>query len=449
MLAFVHRVLVVDDDEDVRDFLVAALSSEFVVFEAGHVKQAIELLRRERVDVVLTDLRMPGEGGEALLRTLATQFAHIAPVVLTAHGSVATAVEAMKLGAVEFLEKPVESPHALRTVIERVAQQNRRKIAHTSDATPSTQLSWSSPSMRACEDTLRRVAGTQSTLLLLGESGVGKEEAARAVHQWSTRSAGPFVAINCASLSESLLESELFGHERGAFTGANAQRAGRIEGAKGGTFLLDEIGELKPELQARLLRVIQTRTFTRVGGNTELAADVRWIAATHRSLSDDVQSGRFREDLYHRLAVFPVRIPPLRERREDIVPLANLLLDRAAKLLGRAGLSLDADAPAQLMAHRWPGNVRELANVLERAVILADGPVVSVQSALSLGTEPTALSHAPVSPRAPAEPVSMANAERDAIVAALAHTEGNRRRAAQHLGIGLRTLYEKLKRYDL
>src|SRR5690606_33545710 len=290
-----------------------------------------------------------------------------------------------------------------------------------------------------------KVAPTQAAVLLLGESGTGKEVAARAVHQWSTRRDGPFVAVNCAALTETLLESELFGHEKGAFTGATTTRRGRIELAQGGTFFLDEIGELKPELQAKLLRVLEEKRFERVGGARSHVADVRWIAATHRDLAQMMEAGTFREDLYHRLAVFPVRLPPLRDRPEDLAPLATVLLARIAAEMGRPGLSLSEAAVARLQEQPWPGNARELRNVLERAAILAEGPLVEPRHLwLDAGRA------APVpgaSTRLPE--LNLEALERRAIEQALEAESGNRKRAAARLGIGLRTLYDKLRRMGL
>jgi len=282
---------------------------------------------------------------------------------------------------------------------------------------------------------LKKVAPTEATVLLTGESGTGKEVAARAVHRMSARASGPFIAVNCAALSEQLLESELFGHERGAFTGAVAQRRGRLELAHGGTFFLDEVGELKAELQAKLLRVLQERSFERVGGTRTLDADVRWIAATNRDLAQMMAAGTFRQDLYHRLSVFPVAMPPLRERREDIVPLAKVLLGELAP-----GVTLAAETCALLEKLPWPGNVRELRNVLERATILAEGQVL----------EPKHLSiEAAQAPRPTRPSQTLEELEHDAILQALEAEGGNRKRAAARLGIGLRTLYDKLKKYGV
>jgi two-component system response regulator FlrC len=293
--------------------------------------------------------------------------------------------------------------------------------------------------MVAVETALRKVAATSATVLLLGESGTGKEVAAREIHRLSARAAGPFVAINCAALSEHLVESELFGHERGAFTGATTRQRGKLELCEGGTFFLDEVGELKLELQAKLLRVIQERRFERVGGSATIEADVRWIAATNRDLRHEQRKGTFREDLFHRLAVFPIRMPPLRERREDIPALADALLARIARNLGRSALVLDEGARRAITAADWPGNVRELGNALERAAILADGSRI-VEGDLALMT-----SDGPAETGGRGAP-TMDEAENDAIERALQKFDGNRRQAADYLGIGLRTLYEKLKK---
>jgi two-component system response regulator AtoC len=279
---------------------------------------------------------------------------------------------------------------------------------------------------------------------LLGETGTGKEVAARNLHAASARAARPFVAINCAALSDSLLESELFGHEKGAFTGAHAQHRGRLELAEGGTFFLDEIGELKPQLQAKLLRVLQERRFERVGGTRTMTADVRWVAATNRDLRAMIQAGTFREDLYHRLSVFPIHLPALRDRPADIIPMAESLLRRAAAELGRPPLRLSDEARTLLMSAELRGNIRELKNVLERAAILADGDVV--RGAHIYVEPPLAKSSGSFPPLAGTR---MEDLERAAIVQALGETSGNRRLAAERLGIGVRTLYDKLKRYGL
>ena len=294
--------------------------------------------------------------------------------------------------------------------------------------------------MNEVEAKLRKVAATNATVLLSGESGTGKEVAARALHAWSKRSDGPFLAVNCASLSESLLESEFFGHEKGAFTGATAQHKGKIELAEGGTFFLDEVGELKPALQAKLLRVLQENSFERLGGTKLLSADVRWIAASNRDLQTMVKEGSFREDLFHRLAVFPLRMPSLSERKSDIPHLAITLMRQIGRTLQRPELHLTPKALTLLSSVHFSGNIRELGNTLQRSAILCDGDAISPADLILLSSS------------APTESpgiATMQEVEREAIRRALKHVGGNRREAAQRLGIGLRTLYDKLKLYDL
>ena len=362
------RVLVVDDEEGIRTFVAEALEAAgHDVTQAADGAAALLLAKEEPFDVVITDLRMPGVDGMTLVRTLRTEQPDVEVVVLTAFGDVTTAVAAMKLGALDYLEKPVSSLGALRELVAR-AIERRTRIARGAAFNPSdaqgAPLTWGAPSMRPVIDALGRVARTGATVLLLGETGAGKEVFARAIHARSARADKPFVAINCAALSENLLESELFGHEKGAFTGAHAQRRGRVELADKGTFFLDEVGELKPHLQAKLLRVLEERRFERVGGTQPLSVDVRWIAATHRDLRAMIPSGAFREDLYHRLAVFPLTLPPLRERREDLVPLAEALLVDLARAAGRPAPRLD-DALKQWI--RSGRVARQRAGAQERA----------------------------------------------------------------------------------
>jgi two-component system response regulator FlrC len=452
------RVLVVDDEAGIREFLAEALGDDdHDVATADCGEAAWTLVEREAFEVMLTDLKMPGIDGLELLRRVRERQPELEVIVLTAHGNVDSAVEAMRLGAFDYLQKPVGSLAELRLLVRRAAERRSlrslREVYTRVEAGP--ELTFGAPAMKPVIESLRKVAGTHATVLLIGESGTGKEVAARAIHQWSPRASGPFVAVNCAALSESLLESELFGHEKGAFTGAHARRRGRIELAQGGTFFLDEVGELAPGLQAKLLRVLQERSFERVGGGQTVRAEVRWVAATNRDLPAMIAEGKFREDLFHRLAVFPVVLPPLRERREDIEPLAERLLARACAELGKKPLKLEAGARAALRQAVWSGNVRELANVLERAAILVEGDAVTARDlavpGLGRGEVGGARPAATAATAASSEtsPRALVDLEREAIEAALRHFSGNRGKAAEALGISVRALYDKIKRFGL
>jgi two-component system response regulator AtoC len=317
-------ILIADDEEGIREFLSDALEHDgHETVRAPDGLAALDHLHARTFDVLITDLRMPGSlDGIDLLRTAKAEQPELEVVVLTAHGTVETAVEAMKLGAFDYLQKPLSSPAELRLLVGRALEHRRlvsRVAAANRDSDALPPLTYGDPVMTPVVRAVEKVAPTNATVLLLGESGTGKEVVARTIHQRSARADGPFVAVNCAAISDNLMESEIFGHEKGAFTGATASRRGRLELAEGGTLFLDEIGELKLELQAKLLRVLQERRFERVGGTRTVTADVRWIAATNRDLTASVETGGFREDLYHRLAVFPIRIPPLRGRPTDIV----------------------------------------------------------------------------------------------------------------------------------
>ncbi|MEM6370624.1 MAG: sigma-54 dependent transcriptional regulator [Myxococcota bacterium] len=438
------RVLVVDDEDGIRAFLSEALGDGgFEVVTAPSGDQALTLLEKEGFEVVLTDMKMPGLSELALVERYRKTDPDMVVVVLTAHGTVETAVAAMKAGAFDYLQKPVRNLTELILTIRRAIEHGRLRKQREEGPSP-PPLTWGAPAMKPVVEAIQKVAPSPASVLLLGESGAGKEIAARTLHAASPRARAPFVAVNCAALSESLLESELFGHERGAFTGAHARKRGKIELAAGGTFLLDEVGELQLPLQAKLLRVLQERSFERVGGHQTLRVDVRWVAATNQDLAVMIADGRFREDLYHRLAVFPIRLPPLRERPEDIVPLAQHLLDSLAADLGRSTVGLSPEAERHLLAQSWNGNIRALRNALERALILSGGDQVEVDD---FWADPATQSSDTPSPAL--EIRTLEDAERSLIARTLETFDGNRKKTAESLGIGLRTLYDKLKRYGL
>lgn len=445
------KFLIADDEPEVLDFLIDVLEADgHEATAARDGTEAWDLLDSRVFDVVVTDLRMAGRDGLDLMAHAHSRAPDTQVILITAYGSVSTAVRAMRDGAFDYVEKPFASPEALRHLASRALERGqqlkqRARIVQRSHCLP--PLSHGDPRMAPVVSALSKVAPTDTSVLLLGETGTGKEVAARTLHALSRRSDGPFVAINCAALSEGLLESELFGHERGAFTGAIAQRRGRIELAEGGTFFLDEVGELKPLLQAKLLRVLQERQFERVGGTRTQRADVRWVAATNRDLTAMVQGGHFREDLYHRIAVFPLHLPPLRERRQDLIPIARQLLDQLASAQNRPKLILSADAQDWLLGLELAGNIRELSNRLERAAILASGDRIDSRALRDEPGLPCGSAQTRYEPSI-ANPWRLETVERETIQNALAFCHGNRTRAAELLGIGVRTLYEKLKRWD-
>ena len=440
------NILVVDDEPAMRLLLTSVLTDEgHVLTAAASGTEALQLVQRHHYHVVITDLRMPGLSGLEVLEAVRRDDPDTAVILLTAFGSVESAVEAMRKGAAHYLLKPLANPDELRLAVRRVLEERRvaDEAATLRQATeagfPFGEIIAGAPAMQAVLELARSVAPADTTVLLTGETGTGKELLARAIHHWSPRADQAFVAVNCAALAESLLDSELFGHEKGAFTGALAQRRGRFELAHGGTLLLDEVGEMSPALQAKLLRVLQERTLERVGGTKTVTVDVRVIAATNRDLRQMVTATAFREDLYYRLSAFPIHLPPLRDRIADILPLAEHRVREVSGRLGRPIQGFTPEATAQLQAYAWPGNVRELQNVVERALILCREDRVGLAH-LNL-TPPTA-------PAAPG-PKTLRELEREAILEALDAHAGNRRRAAEQLGIGLRTLYARLREYGM
>jgi DNA-binding NtrC family response regulator len=372
-----RSVLVVDDDPAARRLLDIRLRGlGCSVLSAGDGEEALDVIERESPALVLLDLQMPGMGGMEVLRRLRKDGNDVPAIVITAHGSIEIAVEAIKEGATDFLLKPVDGAHldiVVRKALERRDLVESNRLLREALAARMPGIVGGSRAMRAAIEAARKAAATASTVLLLGESGTGKEVFAHAVHGWSPRSEKPFIVVNCVALSEHLLESELFGHERGAFTGAHQAKKGKFELANGGTVFLDEIGDMPADLQAKLLRVLQDHQFERVGGTRPIEADIRVIAATNRNLDEAVRKGRFREDLFYRLNVIRIVLPPLRDRTDDLPDLVRHFVARYAAETKRPPPSVSTDAMALLREHAWPGNVRELANTIERAVVLCGG----------------------------------------------------------------------------
>ncbi len=442
------RILVVDDEPNARTALAEILrEEEYSVETAADGFKALARFEEFTPDLVLTDLKMPGMDGVELLRKLRGHEPDLPVVLMTAFGAVETAVSAMREGAADYLTKPLNTDE-LVMVIERALERVRLRRETVELKTQLAEryrfdnIVGSSPEMQEVFKSVAQVAPSRATVLLTGESGTGKELVAAAIHHRSPRKDGPFVRLHCAALAETLLESELFGHERGAYTGADRRREGRFEQADGGTLFLDEIGEITPSTQVKLLRVLQEREFERVGGNQTLRVDVRVIAATNRDLHELVTEGHFREDLYYRLNVINVTLPPLRKRPSDVPALAMHFLERYAKENEKRVARFSDDALALLANYPWPGNVRELENVVERAVVLADGESVEAHHL------PAELSRITTENRAPRIPgSSMADIERYAILETLEAHGGSTSRAADVLGISVRKIQYKLHEY--
>lgn len=423
------RILIADDEPTFRAFLADVLEGAgHDVLEVGDGEAALRAIEREPFDLVLSDQRMPRLDGLELVRRLNAKPGSPPVVVITAFGTIPDAVEAVRLGAADYLTKPLPSPRALLAVVDRVLQ----------PAPPESDFVTATPAVSELLDLVDRVAGRDIPVLVAGESGTGKELIARRLHARSGRAEGPFVAVNCAALPETLAESELFGHDRGAFTGAEAPRAGRFEEAHGGTLLLDEVGELALALQSKLLRVLETRLVRRLGGSADREVDVRLVAATNRDLEAEVESGRFRRDLYYRLAVVSVTLPPLRERPADIPLLTGHLLASLAARHRLAVPALARDAIEALGRSLWPGNVRELRNVLERALVVGGGQTIHASDlALHPGAPATTI------------PLAREEREREAVMEALRQSGGNREAAARLLEMSVRTLYYRLRKLGI
>jgi DNA-binding NtrC family response regulator len=448
-----ERVLIVEDDSAARVGLEQLLTSwGFIAESASDGEEALEKVTTFRPAIVITDLIMPRMDGLALLRALQQQGADVTTLLVTAQGTVETAVEAMKEGAYDYITKPIDLQRLrvlLGKIVERLETLREVKALRRQLREHGTfgSLIGNSPEMRKIYQVVEQAAPTSASVLITGESGTGKELVAQTIHQLSPRAAFPFVAINCAAIPETLLESEIFGHEKGAFTGAAERRQGCFELADRGTLFLDEIGEMTPATQVKLLRVLQERTFRRLGGRTEQAVDVRVIAATNIDPAEAVQKGKLREDLYYRLNVFAMHLPPLRERKDDLGLLTQAFISEFNQRNQKSIAGVDQAATRTLQQYNWPGNVRELRNVIERATILASGPFIEPKHLPPVVMNEPAPASQPQVALAPG--ITVEEAERRLIMMTLEHTRDNKTRAAEILGISLKTLHNKLNKLRL
>ncbi len=453
-------VLIIDDNDTIRDGLSHTIEKMgHQVLAAASGAQGLELFGKSDVDFVITDLKMDGMDGVAVLEAIAQRAPDVPAMIITAYGTVETAVAAMKRGAFDFLTKPF-SPEVVRLKVERALElaavrkakrrleaQNEYLRAETEHRYSFAELVGGSPEMQTVFRTVQKVAPTDSTVLICGESGTGKELVARALHGHSKRAEGPFIKVNCGALTETLLESELFGHEKGAFTGATRTKLGRFELADGGTLFLDEIGDIPPSMQVKLLRALQEQELERVGGETTIAVDVRVISATNKDLDAEVAAGRFRQDLYYRLHIIPITLPPLRDRKADIAVLAQHFLAKLGPRTNPQVRGISDDVLARLLAHPWPGNVRELENVIEQALVFAEGEEIT-QSALPATLRPADEDALAVS-KEMSLPEILEDLERQLILKAFRTAKGVKTETARLLGIKTSALYYKLEKYGI
>ena len=446
-------ILITDDEANIVSGLKYAFEDEgFSVLTAGNGLEAWHEINTNSVDLVITDLRMPEMDGYELIKKISASYPTLPVIVLTGHGTIETAVETMRDGAIDFFTKPVDLDKLILVVKKSIKnsqlQEQNKKLTEEINKLRSQQryskIIGKSGKLSEMMQIINQVASTKASVLITGESGTGKELVADAIVSLSDRKDKPFIKVHCASLSESLLESELFGHEKGAFTGATAQKRGRFELADGGTIFLDEIGEINPSTQVKILRVLQEREFERVGGEKTIKVDVRVIAATDRNLLEEVKKGAFREDLYYRLNVVHIEVPPLRERKEDIELLALNFLDQFNKEDGRKIEGISSQARKALLSYDWPGNIRELKNSIESSVVLARGNIIQLEDLPAQITSQVAENKSSITIDLP---VTMEEAERKIILSTIEYCAGNKSRASELLEIGRKTLHRKLNEY--
>lgn len=448
----VEKVLVVDDELLIREFLVETLSRRGLeVHSAACGEEALPLVEQHSFDLMITDMKMPGMTGLELLRRVKADSPRTLVIVITAFGSIENAVEAMRIGAFNYLIKPF-SPDTIEAILERadehtaLVNENEYLREQVSGQGPRgmQRIVGSSPVMQRILGDVKKVAKSNASIFINGESGTGKEVIASAIHHYSHRAGRPYIKVNCAAIPETLIESEFFGHEKGAFTGANQKRMGRFELAHGGTLLLDEITEVPIGLQAKLLRVIQEQEFERVGGTKEISVDVRLVSTSNRDMREAIADNVFREDLFYRLNVVPIDLPPLRDRREDIIPLAEFFLEKFCVDNHKDRKRIDGSAQSKLLNYPWPGNIRELANIIERAVVMDHDTCIAAEHLYLDGGMSTAnLEDDPIVPVG----MTLQELEKHAILETLQRNSANRTRAAEVLGISVRTLRNKLNEY--
>jgi len=452
-----NKILVVDDELNMRLVLKTLLSKEgYEVVTASDGLEALKVLKNDDVKVIVTDLKMPKLDGMGLLDRVIREYPSTPVIIITAHGTIATAVDALKKGAFDYITKPFEQDE-LKSIIHKAVKTrrlNEDELLLSPEDMDRQGIVGSSEAMQGIYDDIKKVAGTTTTVLITGETGTGKELIANAIHRNSPRKNNPFIKINCAAIAENLMESELFGYEKGAFTGAASTKSGRFELADKGTLFLDEIGELPREMQVKLLSVIQDQAFERVGGLRTIKVDVRLIAATNRNLLQDVKDGIFREDLYYRLNVFHTHVPPLRERKEDILSLTDYFMEKFNKKLDRTVMHVDSKVKEIFVCYGWPGNIRELENLMERLVVMAGGDTIELEdipAELKLAASALQVSR-PDALEKPFKDVMkshMEEVEKQAIIQCLEECGGNVTKAAQRLGLSRKGLQLKMIKYNL
>lgn len=443
-------VLIIDDEENIRNGLAANFELEdYEVKTAANGKDGLDLVAKGDIDLVITDLRMDGISGEEVVKRVTTETPGVPVIVLTGHGSIDAAVEAMKSGAYDFLTKPLNLDQ-LNLIVKRALENRELSLQHKllkeeiESSACLEQMIGRSAEMQKVFSMIKKVAPAKASVLITGESGVGKELVANAIHNLSGRKDKAFIKVHCAALSESLLESELFGHEKGAYTGADSMQKGRFELAHGGTIFLDEIGEINQNVQIKILRVLQEKTFERVGGEKSISVDVRIVAATNKNLEEEVKAGRFREDLYYRLNVVHLKVPSLKERKDDLPLLIDSFIKKFAAENEKEIIGIDSKAKAALLKYDWPGNIRQLQNCIESSVVMSNGKQIKLED-LPLSVSEYTGQEAISIPMG----ISLEDAEKIIIMQNLSANKGNKSKTADILGIGRKTLHRKLNEYGL